>query len=53
MNIHPKTAAGALGGAIATIAVWTMGLAHIDVPPEVAAAFATVAGALVAWATPS
>lgn len=53
VNIHPKAAGGALGGAIATIAIWLLAIAHVPVPPEVAAAFATIAGAIVAYATPS
>ena len=53
MNIHPKAAGGALGGAIATIAIWLLAIAHVPVPPEVAAAFATIAGAIIAYATPS
>ncbi|MDP9456959.1 MAG: hypothetical protein M3Q49_11630 [Actinomycetota bacterium] len=38
----PKIAAAGIGGAIATILVWVVGLLGLEVPAEVAAAFATV-----------
>lgn len=38
----PKVAAAGIGGAGATILVWALELAGVDVPPGVAAAFASV-----------
>lgn len=38
----PKVVGAGAGGAIATILVWVLGLAGVEVPPEVAAALATV-----------
>lgn len=38
----PKVAAAGASGAAATILVWLVGLLGVDVPPEVAAAFATL-----------
>lgn len=47
-----KVVAGALAGAATTILVWGVSLAGVSVPPEVAAAFATILGALVAYFVP-
>lgn len=51
MNIKPtpKVSAGAAGGAIAIIVVWGIGLAGIEVPAEVAAAFGTVGSFAGGW----
>ena len=37
-----KVGAAALGGALATVIVWALSLAHVEVPAEVAAAMATL-----------
>lgn len=37
-----KVTAAAIGGALASVIVWALSLAHIDVPAEVAAALATL-----------
>lgn len=37
-----KVTATAIGGALATVIVWALSLAHVDVPAEVAAAMATL-----------
>lgn len=49
---HPKVASGALGGAIASLAVWLIGLTGVDIPPTVAAAIATIVYAVVAYLVP-
>lgn len=42
-DIHPKVAAGGLGGALAVIVIFVLGaFAHVSVTPEVAAAIATL-----------
>ena len=59
--MRPKVAAATsgagLGGALAIIAIWIVGLRGIVVPPEVASAISTIASVLVAgiggWLTPS
>lgn len=46
-----KVAAGGVGGAIATILVWVLRLFGVEAPGEVAAAFATAFGFIVAYFT--
>lgn len=42
-DVHPKVAAGGLGGALSVIVIFFLGaFGHITVPPEVAAAIATL-----------
>lgn len=41
---HPKVAAGGVGGAFAFALVWTLGQFGVEMPPEVAAAFAVLVG---------
>lgn len=48
--VEPKVTAATLGGAVAVIAVWIEGLLGLDVPPEVAAAEATVFAFVFGWA---
>lgn len=60
-GIRPKVVGAVggvtLGGAIATLVVWIIGLNHIVVPPEVAVAMAAIFSAILAavggYATPS
>lgn len=54
MNLTPtrKTGSGALAGAVAIILVWLIGLCGVTVPPEIAAAFATISHFTVAWLVP-
>jgi hypothetical protein len=47
-----KVVAGALAGALATIVVWAASLGGVAVPPEVAAALATILGLVVAYLIP-
>jgi hypothetical protein len=42
MKPQPKVAAGGAAGAVATIVVFVLGQAGVDVTPEVAAALATI-----------
>ena len=42
MDIHPKTASAGLSGSLTVVLVWLAGLAGLDVPEEVAAAFASI-----------
>jgi hypothetical protein len=51
VNLHPKVAAGGLGGALALILVWALGYA-VTIPPEVAAAFTLLLSSLCAWLAP-
>ncbi len=44
-----KVAAGGLTGGAAGVIVWLAGLAGLEVPPEVAAWFATALAAVVAY----
>ncbi len=37
-----KVTAGAIGGAASVILIWVLGVAGLDTPPEVAAAFTTM-----------
>ena len=42
-EVHPKVGAGALGGALAGVLTWVLdAFVGVEVPPEVAAAFATI-----------
>lgn len=47
-----KVTAATLAGAIATILVWILHLAGVDVPSEVAAAIATVLAAIAGYLAP-
>lgn len=47
-----KVVAGALAGALATIIVWAASLGGVSVPPEVAAALATILGLVAAYLIP-
>lgn len=51
MNLHPKVAAGGIGGALALILIWALGYV-ITIPPEVAAAFTLLISSLCAWLAP-
>ena len=44
-----STASNAAAGALAVIVIWALSATHVTVPPEVAAAFTVLAGALVHW----
>lgn len=45
-----KVTAGALGGATASIFIWILtAFANVEVPPEVAASFATLIGFIFAY----
>ena len=48
---NQSTAAASSGGAagIVIILLWAIGLTHVTVPPEVAAALVTLIGILVHW----
>lgn len=54
MNNMPNTkvAAGGLAGGISTLIVWGLGAAGVEVPPEVAAALATLVAFGVAYFVP-
>ncbi len=47
-----KVTAATLAGAVATILVWILHLAGVDVPSEVAAAIATVLAAVAGYFAP-
>lgn len=51
-SLRPKavgaTSGSAVGGALATLIVWILGLNHITVTPEAAAAMTVLGGVLVA-----
>lgn len=47
-----KVQAGGLAGLLATVIVWALGLADVAVPPDVAAALATLMISLVAYFVP-
>ena len=51
MNLHPKVAAGGIGGAVALIVLWGLSYA-VTIPPEVAGAFTLVISTLCAWLAP-
>lgn len=50
-NVRPsaKVAAAGVGGAASVVIVWALSLAHVEVPAEVAAAFATLLAFLAGW----
>ena len=48
-----KVAAGAVAGAVTTIGVWIASLQGLEVPAEIATAFATVFTAVVSWFVPN
>ena len=41
-NVHPKVAAGGIGGAVATLVVYAASLFGVTIPGEVGAAIATL-----------
>jgi hypothetical protein len=47
-----KITAATLAGAIVTIVIWILRLAHVDVPPEVAAAITTILAAVAGYLAP-
>jgi len=47
-----KVTAAALAGAIATILVWILNLAGVDMPAEVAAALTTILAAVAGYMAP-
>jgi hypothetical protein len=47
-----KVTAAALAGAIATILVWILHVAGVDIPPEVSAALTTVLAAVAGYLAP-
>ena len=47
-----KVTAATLAGAIVTIVIWILRLAHVDVPPEVAAAITTILAAVAGYLAP-
>ena len=52
LTLHPKVAAGGIGGSAGIVVVWLLGLAHITVDPVVAAALAAVVAGFAAWLAP-
>jgi len=46
-----KTTVGTttLGGSVAALAIWVLGLRGVDVPPEAAAAMTVIFGALLGY----
>jgi hypothetical protein len=44
-----KVRAAGLGGAVATVIVWTAGQFGVDMPPEVASAWAALLGVAAGW----
>jgi putative flippase GtrA len=48
-----KVASGALGGAVATIILWIIDVAGVDVPQAVAGAITTVVAIAIAYLVPS
>jgi hypothetical protein len=51
--MNPKVTAAGLAGALTTIIVWGVGLAGLDVPPEVAAAVTTVLSVATGYLVPA
>lgn len=49
MRPQPKIAAAGVSGAAATVLVWILGEVGVDVPPEVAAALATLLSFAGGW----
>lgn len=52
LDIHPKVAGMTLTGALGILAVWILGLAHVQVDPVAASALAVVVGAFGGWLAP-
>lgn len=52
LNIHPKVAGMTLTGALSVLAVWILGLAHVQVDPVAAGALTVVIGAFGGWLAP-
>lgn len=52
LSIHPKVAGSGLSASLALIILWAVGY-WVVVPPEVAAAFATVLGFAGGWLAPA
>lgn len=48
-QIHSKVGAGAIAGSLAAIVLWGVGLAGIEMPPEIAVAVATVLISAAGW----
>jgi len=48
-QVASKVGAGAVGGAVAVIVVYAVGVAGLEVPPEVAVAFGTVLSFAAGW----
>jgi len=48
-QVASKVGAGAVGGAVAVILVYGMGVAGLDVPAEVAVAFGTILSFAAGW----
>ena len=48
-----KVASGALGGAVATIVLWVIDTAGVDVPQAVAGAITTVVAIAIAYLVPA
>jgi hypothetical protein len=44
-----KVRAAGIGGAVATVIVWTAGQFGVDMPPEVASAWAALLGLAAGW----
>jgi hypothetical protein len=47
--MQPKVQAAGAAGAATTVLVWAVGLAGLDVPPEVAAAVTTLIATAAGW----
>jgi hypothetical protein len=52
LDIHPKVAAASITGALATVLVWALGLAHVQVDPVVAGSLAASLAAFGGWLAP-
>jgi hypothetical protein len=50
--ISPKVIASTLGAAVASIVVWVLTLAGLDVPGEVGGAIATICAAVLGYVVP-
>jgi hypothetical protein len=49
-----KTTGGAFGGALAVVLIWVLKVTtHVEMPPEIAAAFAVVVTSAVAYLIPA
>lgn len=47
--MQQKIQAAGIGGALATVIVWTAGAFGVDMPPEVGAAFAAILSVGAGW----